>query len=316
MTRPLLPLVVLAGRNPRPALPDGAGEVHPLQGAKGFDVRIGGRPLVDLVLACYQRLERFVPLYVAGPAAVYGERRGDALVIDTDGDFGANVRAAVESVMQRHPGSPMALTTCDVLPSRADLERLLADYDAHAPLDFWFPMVRAPEDRQLLGASAWKPQYRVISDGRPTAILPGHLLVVDPRVVRRRLVYRSFELAYESRNRGLLERFFLISRHVFGGLLAEDLHRLRQLRLPTFTVAALWSSLRLATRLRRGVISEEELAARLWRVFCRAEQSRRPPGHRGRMRALEALSLAKDIDTQEEARELERQLGGESSQGA
>jgi hypothetical protein len=36
------------------------------------------------------------------------------------------------------------------------------------------------------------------------------------------------------------------------------------------------------------------------------------------VRALEALSLAKDIDTQEEARELERQLGrlgGESSQG-
>ena len=45
------PLIILAGSDPEPAaLPEAGANLHPLKGAKGMDLRIGGRPIIDLLL--------------------------------------------------------------------------------------------------------------------------------------------------------------------------------------------------------------------------------------------------------------------------
>ncbi|MGB5295223.1 MAG: hypothetical protein WBP34_09760, partial [Thermoanaerobaculia bacterium] len=46
-----IPLIILAGSDPEPvALPEAGADLHPLKGAKGMDLRIGGRPIIDLLL--------------------------------------------------------------------------------------------------------------------------------------------------------------------------------------------------------------------------------------------------------------------------
>ncbi|MFQ5525450.1 MAG: hypothetical protein ACE5GX_04245 [Thermoanaerobaculia bacterium] len=308
---PPLPLIVLAGSDRRPAaLPDDVEGLHSLSGYKAVDVKIGGRPIIDLLLERLEQSGLFDPIYVAGPRRVYGESRGRATVIDTDGSFSENIEAAITHVGRECPGRSVGFATCDILPEVNELHTLLDDYYANAPLDFWFPMILAPEGGRELGASSWKPEYRIAPSAgeEPKTLLPGHLVVADPSAFRLPLVYRSFNLAYRSRNRSVIYRLRLILSHVFGGLLLQDLHHLLAFRLPTITVTVALHGILLAIRLARGESSSDELADRLHKIFISYRHRRRFPELTGRMPLMPGLSLAKDIDTVEEAQELAREL--------
>lgn len=305
-----LPLVVLAGSDPEPAqLPESGAGKHPLKGPKGLQIELGGLPLIDRLTQRLRVVDLFEPIYVAGPQSDYGASRDGIEVIDTDGTFGENIQAAVEGVQKRSPDTPMAVTVCDILPAAEEIRSLLADYEAHAPLDFWFPMIMAP-DRDRLGASAWKPQYRIaMGEGQPDqAILPGHLLVVDPEAMRLGFIYRSFELAYRSRNRSLVYRFFFLVGHLLLYLLKKDLRQLRQLRPPVITMSVVFQSAIIVSKLRRGTMTSEELARRFRMIFVRSAHRRRFPARQGRLPLMAGLTLAKDMDTQEEAEELAREF--------
>ena len=187
-----IPLVVLGGGDARPStLPESGAELHPLQGPKGLALRIQGRPIIDLLVERLRQSGYFDPIFIAGPAALYGQGRQGCRIIDTDSTFGNNIQAAIETVMQECPGRSVAFTTCDILPEEHELHRLMEDYYHHLPLDFWFPAILAPEENGELGASAWKPRYSVapLPGAAPRTLLPGHLLVADPTAVRLPLVY-------------------------------------------------------------------------------------------------------------------------------
>lgn len=313
MTFPKLPLVVLAGGDPDPTvLPEGAAN-RPLVGAKGMDLRLGGRPLIDLLLERVREVDAFDPIFIAGPAGIYGRERAGAEVIDTDGSFGENIRVATRRLGETMTDVPVAYMTCDVLPEVADLRVLLADYHRHAPLDFWFPMIVAPERREDLGASAWKPQYRVVprDGGEPRRVLPGHLLIADPWVNYQELTNACFEVAYRSRNRKIVYRLGLMIRHVLWLLIRQDLQRLLRLRPPVRTMTAIGNGIALALRLRDGVIEQGEVEERLSRIYVHRRHRRAHPERLGRMGMFETLSLAKDIDTREEAEEYQRSLSGD-----
>ena len=87
---------------------------------------------------------------------------------------------------------------------------VMADYSRQAPCDLWFPLIQAPEDQGELGASAWKPVYRLVpGPGRaPVRILPGHLAVIDPGALRLNFLYRLVQLGYRTRNRSIRYRSF------------------------------------------------------------------------------------------------------------
>ena len=55
-------------------------------------------------------------------------------------------------------------------------------------------------------------------------------------------------------------------------------------------------------------MTSDEVAERIRRVFFRYRHRRRYPERKGRFPMLHALSLAKDIDTEEEASEAARSL--------
>jgi hypothetical protein len=300
-----LPLLVLGGgdRNPH-YLPPRGRDKQPLTGCKGADVRIGARRLIDLVLERFEAVgESLGPTYIAGPAAAYG-RVGSAHLIDTDGDFGENLAAGIDVIGRAHPGSPIAVTTCDVLPEEAELRGALEHYHSNAPCDMWFPLVRTPADERALGESAWKPRYRIVSEsGEPTPFLPGHLAIFDPGAMRLDFLYRLLQRAYESRNRSVLYRRWYMIRRVSGAIVSHDVDELLHGRLPALAVDVVLA-FRAARWLARGVLPVHEVERALRRLFTHRAHRRRYPERRIVLSFVDGLSLARDNDTVEEARAL------------
>ncbi len=147
--------------------------------------------------------------------------------------------------------------TCDVVPEVLTLQRLLALYAEQAPCDLWAPMVRVQQDDRHLGASAWKPRYRIVPKiGQPPVeALPGHLIVVDPEALSLDLVYKVFQIAYATRNRPIDQRRNVMVQRLVLGLLAADLRSLLSFRPPTLAWTLIRAGVAAAGELRRGTIT-------------------------------------------------------------
>ncbi len=303
MTSKQVPLIILGGSDRRPAYmpPDGRSK-HPLAGVKGIDVKVGGRPLIEVVIERIRRTDAFDPIYVAGPGDAYA-RLDDGISIDTDGGFGRNIQVGVETARRLHGDGPLAVTTCDIVPEHDELNAVVEDYWGNGPADFFFPMIRAPQDPERLGESGWKPQYHVKPEGgtKPEAILPGHLVICNSAALRWRFIYRLMDLGYRTRNRPILYRRAYMVRRLLWIMLVQDLIHILNLRLPTFTFDTALSGARAARRLKEKVIQQSELELALRRMFIRRRHRVRNPECRVRMPVMDAMSLARDIDTQEEA---------------
>jgi len=300
-----MPIIVLGGSDRKPvSLPERGRDEHPLSGYKGADIRIHGRPLVLELIRRLAAAGCFGPIYLAGPRAAYGALRSDAELIPTDGGFGDNIRVSMEAVRLRHPGTHVAFITCDVLPKPESLALLVAEWRRSLPLDMWFPLVRAPERREKLGASAWKPAYRIAESegGEPVAVLPGHLVVVDPDAMRLPFIYRLFDLGYRTRNRPIDQRRPVMVRGVLFELLFQDLLHLFSLRAPSLTWGVLSAGLPAGRALRDGKASRQTLERAVRRMFVKSRHRRRYPNRRILLPVVDDLALALDIDTEEEAR--------------
>ena len=320
---PAPPLVVLAGSDPRPARLTEAGERYrPLSGHKGAYLRIGGQPLVRRILESLVASKRFSTLYVAGPEPVYAGRLLPGVrLVHCDGRLEANLRAAFEAVREDHSHGPIAFLASDVLPGVDTLRAVMDRYTAAAPCDVFIPLVEVPEDAAALGASSWKPRYRMRRGEHtaPLTVLPGHLVVVDPDALRIGLVYRLISLSYRTRNRPIGERHYAMLRGLLGHALREDFRQLLTLRLPEVTAAIVADGAAVAMGLKSGNMTCERLARAVRRVAVSYGHRRRYPRRRVELPILPGiLSLARDIDTEEEARELgaEWQCGEPSAAAA
>ena len=298
-----LPLIILGGSDRRPASlpPEGRGK-HALSGCKAVDVHIDGRRLIEIVVERFRAAEWFDPIYIAGPAAAYTKTSLDVEVFDTDAGFGRNIQVGIDEARRRHPESELAMATSDVLPTEDDLDTMLDDYFEHAPTDLWFPMIRAPEDERDLGESSWKPRYGFPGEGDQTVpVLPGHMAIFDPDAMRLQFLYRLLDLGYQSRNRPILYRRSFMVRQLLFRLLWQDFLHLVSFRLPTFTWDTLKTGASAALKLRNNRLTRPELERAMRQIFSRRRHRKRFPDRRVRMPILDALSLARDIDTIEEA---------------
>lgn len=309
LSRRRIPLVILGGRDRRGSeLPDGVEDRHPLHGYKGALLRFDGKPLVQVLIERMRAVEVFHPIYIAGPRHVYEEfLDDDVCLIETDGSFGANLRATLEGtrVDGDYPWQ-LAYVTCDILPDPDELERAVADLEHHVPVDFWMPQIRVPEGERSLGQSDWKPRYSLshAGSGEPVPVLPGHLLVAAPGILRLEFTLRFLDALYETRNRPLAYRRAALTRTLLGSLLMEDLRHLVRLKLPRNLFDVVFWSLYAVAKLATGNASTREMERYLRRAFVFWDHRRKHPERRGRVPILDALSLAKDIDTLEEAREV------------
>lgn len=304
-----IPLIILGGRDRAGTqLPEAGRDKHVLRGYKAIDLRIAGRPLINILLDRLRACDRFDPIYLAGPRKIYEPVVSDVRFIDTDGTFGDNIRVSQETVSAELPNQPIAFISCDILPKAEELERALDDYERHRPLDYWALTIRAPVDPRLMGESAWKPKYGIQPEGedKTVGVMPGHLAIVEPASLRLRLLYVVFETIYRTRNRPLAYRRAVMFRTLMLTLIGSDVRRILSWRRPTYTWSLVSNGLAIVARLMAGNIKQKELETRLHRAVAREGHRRAHPESRGRFAILDGLSLAKDIDTEEEAREIAR----------
>jgi hypothetical protein len=293
----------MGGSDARPSeLPPEGRKAHPLRGPKGARIQIDGRSLISVLVERVTATGLFDPIIVVGPAAAYGPLALPIPVVDADGSFGDNVQVAVSAMRRAHPGRSVAFLACDVLPDGDALGSMMACYRRCNPCDLFFPMIRAPDTHQALGASAWKPRYRILpADGEePVYVLPGHLLVADLDALRLDFLYRLFQLAYRTRNRPLGYRRGVLFRGVIAELLRQDLLHLLSLRAPSLTWSVLVSAFSAARALEEGTLTRIGLEKAIRRILITSRHRKRYPERGVRMPILDALSIALDLDTTEE----------------
>jgi len=298
-----IPIIILAGSDGRPSeLPRGANVGKSLSGLKGADITIDGLPLVCNVARRIRATRSFGPIYVAGPARIYRSICPDVELIDTNADFGTNIDRALRIVRARHPEDPVAFITCDILPEAETLDAMAEDFHSAYPCDLWFPVVRVPEDPQQLGVSAWKPRYRLIpaSGQQSVEMLGGHLVIVQPLALRLDFLRRLFRHVYATRNRNLAYRRTAVLSRIIGSLLAEDLRRLLSGRRPDVTWTAVRAGVVAAGNLGRGRMTIPQLEQVLADLLIQRDRIRKI-GRCVRVPVVDHLSLALDIDTEEEA---------------
>jgi hypothetical protein len=133
--------------------------------------------------------------------------------------------------------------------------------------------------------------------------------------LRLPLLYRLMDAAYRSRNRSVSQRLTVLLGTGLSGLVAIDLGLLARLRAPTRTVTTVASGLRLARQLRRGCLRVEELEEIIARIFLRQHLREVPAAERIRYPFVDMLSLAEDVDTEEEARAVTEWVDGEPAPG-
>ena len=301
--RPRIPLAILGGSDRKAGpMPEGVTS-HPITGCKGVDIQIDGRPLIDPLIERLEAPGVFSPIYVAGPAQAYAISQNATSVIDTDGGFGTNIQNSIEGVRRLHGDGPMAIATCDVLPEPTELEEVLEDYFENAPSDLWFPLIEAPPNPEALGASEWKPKYQIRSTrgSEPTAVLPSHLTIFDPTALRLSFLYRLMDVAYETRNRPIAYRNVYFARKLLGSIFGQDFSNLLRLRPPTLTWNIAVQGSRAAIKLKDSKITSTELEDAVRLMFANRAHRKRYPKRRIRLPITNAMSLAKDIDTHEEA---------------
>ena len=300
------PLVLLAGSDARPARLTEAGSAYrPLSGYKSAFLQIDGKPLVHCILERLAASERFSDLYVAGPAGVYRDLVPGARLVDCNERLESNLRSALEAVREDHPHGPVAFLASDVLPDVDSIRCVMDHYSENAPCDIFFPLPEVPDDSSALGPSSWKPRYWIRRDvrARASAVLPGHLVIVDPDALRIGLVYRLLALSYRTRNRPIGERSYAMFRGVLMHALREDLRQLFTLGLPDLTAAIIADGAAVVMGLKSGNMTRERLERAVRRILVRFGHRRRYPRRQVHMPILAgALSLARDIDTEEEAR--------------
>lgn len=300
-----IPLVILSGGDRRASkLPEAGADHHALAALKGVDLELGGRPLIERVIERWRRVPEVGPIWVAGPADRHRGLDADE-VIDTDGTLAANVHAAVARACRDGRQGPISFATCDVLPDLDELVPVRADLRRHPHPALWYPLVRVPE--QGLGAFGWKPRYGIApAPGEPAVpILPGHWLVVDPIALRMHFAEDLINLAYRTRNRSVTSRQVTMMLTEIGRFLWQDVRHVLALRAPLLTIVMMSTGVRIVSALRAGTLDVGMLERGMRRMLVTARAQRRSPPPRVRFPLVDAVSLARDVDTEEEAEELE-----------
>ena len=312
MTKSRLPLLLLGGRDRRRKKPheETRGGQQVLRGYKAVELDVGGKPLIVRLLERLRACGAFAPIFVAGPAKIYESLKDEVHLVDTDSGFGDNIRAGLQAIVAHQGEGRVAVMTTDVLPDPGELAEMVEDIERHQPWDFWCVQCRA-EDLRELGASSWKPKYRILPEGETQAIatVPGHLVGADLRVFRMDLLYDIFELAYRTRNQPIGPRRRRMVRGALATLIREDAKRLVTLRRPGILWDMLFNCLALIRKLVGKGCPQREMEDRLRRMWVRWNHRHAYPERRGRVMITSGLSLGRDIDTEEEAREILREQG-------
>jgi hypothetical protein len=301
-----LPLIILAGSDEgRSAVPDQLQADDMLDGPKGDKVLRSGRCLVEELVHSVRESDCFSDIVIVGPKRRYGGKVS-CDVVDVEGNLVNTLQSVVDTVQARYDvQQPVALSSCDILPTAGDFRSLLNDsYAAHRESHFWWQMVEATAEQ--MGASHWKPAYHFPeAPGEPQRRLyPGHLVVTRVASLRIHLGTRLLQLAYRYRNRMLRKRYLGITLRMLGTLISEDLRNLLAGKPPTLTFSVPYRGLSAYFKYQRRELTLRDYERAVASIMLHREFHRSSGGRPVVISISPIVSFAKDIDTVAELEEL------------
>jgi hypothetical protein len=302
---PRLPLVILAGSDPgSQRIPPGLAAGDLLSGHKAMTPLPNGKPLIGELIARYGASGRFERPLVVGPVRRFAPEMLGCDVVDAEGDLAATLGAAVAAIRERFTlATPIAISASDILPTADEIVDLLAaSYDPVRECAFWGELVAA--EPHEMGASAWKPAYRMgVRGGSTMSVYPGHLVILRPQALRIDVVIRLLHLAYQNRNQSLLRRMVGIHARGIGVLVRQDLANLRRGQAPTLALTIPIHSWVSYFRYRRRRLTVEQFERVFTRTFVHRDHHRTAGGRPTVFSLTRTLSFAKDLDTKAELEE-------------
>ena len=301
-----LPILVLAGSDRQPApVPRQLKADDRLTGLKGALRLPSGRCLAGELVERLKKSERFEDPILIGPRKVYAGNV-DCEIVDVEGDLAMTLAQIRQLIRNRFDlSSPVAFSTCDILPTPDEIRRLLAEsYDPHASCFFWGELIEAQP--QQMGASRWKPSYHFLSDvGQPLKNLyPGHLMIARPAALRMRLASHLLQLVYSHRNLDHHKRYLRMILRGLGRLIAEDFRNLFSFKPPLLSISIPYFSLRAYFKFRRQRLTVPEFAQHFAKVFLHNDHHQHTNGPAVVFAITPIVSFAKDIDTKAELAEM------------
>jgi hypothetical protein len=303
-----LPLIILAGSDKRRgAVPDELHEDEMLGGPKGDKLLDSGRCLVEELVQRARDSECFSDIVVVGPQRQY-EGKVSCDLVNVEGNLVCTLESVAETIRTRfNAREPVALSSCDILPTADEFQTLLnTGYAPYRQSHFWWQLVEATAEQ--MGASHWKPAYRLSeSPGEPKRQLyPGHLVVTRIESLRIRLANRLLQLAYRYRNRMLRKRYLGITFRMLGTLISEDFRNLISGKLPTLTFSIPYHGLSAYFKYQRGELTLRDYENAVSSVMLHREYQHATDCRPVVCTLSPLVSFAKDIDTFAELDELSR----------
>lgn len=305
-----LPVIILGGSDNKPGpVPGGMKPTEMLTGYKGSIELPSGHCLAEEVSNHLTITGRFERPILLGPKRIY-EGKVSCELVNSEGDFLATLRTVWRLVGDRFGASdPVALITCDILPSSNEFQRLLqTGYDSCPECFFWSQLVEAQPHE--MGAGSWKPSYRFRANAGepPKNYYPGHLVIVRAQALRMGLTERLMRLVYRHRNVDVRRRHIQMLAHGWTELLAEDCRNLFAFQPSMLSVSIPYYCLNAFRKFRRQDLTVPEFEDYVAKVFLHGEFQ---PGSVGRpvvFATTRILSFAKDVDTKAELAELTENL--------
>ncbi len=303
-----LPLIVLGGSDSRPsAVPPGLDAEDLLTGFKGVRQFRWGQCLTGELLDRVRASDCFEEPVLVGPRRIY-QGLVDCPVVDVEGNLVKTLQGVVETIRDRFdPHLPLAFITCDVVPTPNEFRRLLHEcYEPHHDSVFWGQLITAEPDE--MGASSWKPSYRICMEAGqpPINIYPGHLVIARPEALRFSLTNHLLQLAYRYRNRLLYKRYFGLTLRALGSLIAADFYNLRRWQLPILTFKLPCLGLWAYYKFRRNRLTLREYENFISTAFLHRAYEHCGGDHPVIFSITSILSFAKDIDTVAEFEEVNK----------
>jgi hypothetical protein len=302
-----LPIIVLGNSDAHPgASPDGVPREELLSGPKGTILLRSGRCLVAELIERIRHSQRFEDPLLLGPRDWY-VGKVDCEIQHVEGSLIHTLQQLTRTVQERWAADqPIAVTSCDILPTPQDLQTLVdIDYAPHVEAIFWWQMIQAEPDQ--MGAGAWKPGYLLPNQvgGAPQRLYPGHVVIARTGGLRFDLMNRLLELAYHYRNRRLKDRYLGILCGAMQTLVGHDLRELCRFHWPSLTLSIPYYGLRGYHRYRHGRATLADVELFLSRAFVHRGWQGMAHGRPVVIAVSQCLAFAKDIDVLAELAELQ-----------
>ena len=304
-----IPLILLGGSDEKAGpVPADLNEGDMLRGNKGLMQLPNGKTLADELVTRFRTSGCFQEPVLIGPAEEY-ENKISCEIENSHGDLSMTLSHVNSLIRERYSNeTSLAICATDILPTVDEIQKIMREsYQPNCESAFWCQLIRSEPDE--MGASSWKPNYlfKTEQDSQPVIFYPGHLVIIDPKAIRIKMMIHLLKIAYQHRNIELSKRPRSLLFAGLWELIREDFQNLFRCQLPVLSWSIPYHALTGYRRFRKKELTIPELGNIVAHMFLHRKElhERKQPAV---FSVSDIRSFAKDIDTKAEWEEIAHRI--------